>query len=100
MAEERFQTLHPDPGKQGENIVKWKYEAVRAALLQQIPDQGEGALFSELPDGVRKALSPKQLDELGSVSWYVTTVKLDLEARGEIRRVSGRGPQRLLRNGD
>ncbi len=29
----------------------------------------------------------------GSVMWYYTTVKLDLEARGEIRRVPGSRPQ-------
>ena len=30
----------------------------------------------------------------GSIGWYVTTVKLDLEARGVIERF-GKGPQRL-----
>ena len=29
----------------------------------------------------------------GSVTWYVTTVKLDLEARGEIKRVPNSRPQ-------
>jgi hypothetical protein len=29
----------------------------------------------------------------GSVMWYVTTVKLDLEARGEIKRVPNSRPQ-------
>jgi hypothetical protein len=31
----------------------------------------------------------------GSVSWYVTTVKLDLETRGVVERVPGQKPQRL-----
>ena len=31
----------------------------------------------------------------GSISWYVTTVKLDLEARGLIERVPRSRPQRL-----
>lgn len=37
----------------------------------------------------------KQLDNKfeGSVMWYVTTVKLDLEARGEIKRVPNSRPQ-------
>lgn len=38
-----------------------------------------------------------QLEELGSVGWYTTTVKLDLEARGEIARVESARPQRLVR---
>ena len=29
----------------------------------------------------------------GSVTWYVTTVKLDLEARGLIKRVTNSRPQ-------
>jgi hypothetical protein len=29
----------------------------------------------------------------GSVMWYVTTVKLDMEARGEVRRVPNSRPQ-------
>jgi hypothetical protein len=29
----------------------------------------------------------------GSVPWYFTTVKLDMEARGEIRRVPNSKPQ-------
>jgi len=29
----------------------------------------------------------------GSVMWYVTTVKLDLEAQGEIKRVQNSRPQ-------
>lgn len=31
----------------------------------------------------------------GSIPWYVTTVKLDLEARGEIERIRQSSPQRL-----
>jgi hypothetical protein len=37
-----------------------------------------------------------ELTELGSVSWYTTTVKLDLEARGGIARVKGAKPQWLI----
>jgi len=29
----------------------------------------------------------------GSVMWYVTTVKLDLEARGQVKRVPNSRPQ-------
>jgi hypothetical protein len=31
----------------------------------------------------------------GSVGWYVTAVKLDLEARNEIHRLPGVSPQRV-----
>lgn len=32
--------------------------------------------------------------------WYVTTVKLDLEARGLIKRLPGKGRQILVLNND
>ena len=31
----------------------------------------------------------------GSISWYVTTVKLDLEARHVVERIPGTSPQQL-----
>lgn len=31
----------------------------------------------------------------GSISWYYTTVKLDLEARGEIERLGSNSPQKI-----
>lgn len=46
---------------------------------------------------IRELLPSDALENLGSVSWYTTTVKLDLEARGELERVPGSRPQRLRR---
>ena len=95
--EGQVQTLHPDPTKSMPAIEAWKYEAVRKAILKVVPKKGEGLLFKELPGRVRGLLSADELSRLGSVSWYTTTVKLDLEARGELERVPGSRPQRLLR---
>jgi hypothetical protein len=44
---------------------------------------------------VAEHLPEDELDQLGSVSWYTTTVKLDLEVKGEIERIPGSSPQRL-----
>ena len=44
---EKIQTLHPDPEKQGVNIDKAKYEAVRFAILENLQTQGELS-FKEL----------------------------------------------------
>jgi hypothetical protein len=87
----------PTPGKQPTRIDRWKYDAVRKAILKVTPRRGDGIRFSELADKVKSALPAKQLAELGSVSWYTTTVKLDLEVRGDIYRVDGARPQRLLK---
>ncbi|MGB5160951.1 MAG: hypothetical protein WBP10_11325 [Thermoanaerobaculia bacterium] len=96
-SEKRVQIRHPDPTKSMPAIDHWKYEAVRQAILTAVPKSGEGLLFKELPGRVREHLPADKLENLGSVSWYTTTVKLDLESRGEVKRVPGSRPQRLLR---
>ncbi len=97
MADEKFVCETPTPGKKPTRIDKWKYTAVRRAILKSIPNQGEGLPFKELAKHVEKNLSREELQKLGSVGWYTTTVKLDLEVRGEIKRIDKASPQRLLR---
>lgn len=72
------------------------YAAMREAILAVVPRAEPGALFKELPTAVARVVDPELFADR-SVSWYTTTVKLDLEARGLLKRVRGRGPQRLLR---
>lgn len=93
---DRILTLHPDPTKSGVNIGRAKYEAFREALLRVVPSDGDGVLFGELSQLV-EPLIPEQIRTRSSISWYVATVKLDLEARGEIERIPGSSPQRLRR---
>ena len=96
VAARKFQTIHPEAGKQGTKIDAAKYEAMKAALLAVVPADDAGIPFMDLADAVRPHL-PDELFANASVSWYVTTVKLDLEARGLIERVPGARPQRLRR---
>jgi hypothetical protein len=87
---EKIMTLHPD-GKKGVNIDKKKYDAVKSAVLASIRDNGE-IFFRDLSTAVEVHL-PEWFE--GSVGWYTTTVKLDLEARGLITRVANKSPQAL-----
>ena len=91
MAEKRFKTLHPEAGKQGVNINEEKYGIVRDAILETIREHGT-ITFQELTKEVNRKLEG-HFD--GSISWYVTTTKLDLEARGTIERLPGSKPQRI-----
>lgn len=88
---EKILTLHPQPDKQGVSIDRQKYDLIRAAILQVINDRGEIS-FGDLTKSVEQQVVP-EFD--GSVPWYVTTVKLDLEARGLIERVPKCTPQQL-----
>jgi hypothetical protein len=88
---ERIQTLHPDENKAVVNIDRHKYELVREAILATIRERGQ-VLFKQLSGEVTERL-PESFD--GSVGWYTTTVKLDLEARGLIERLPDKSPQVL-----
>jgi hypothetical protein len=89
--EDKILTRHPEKGKQGVRISKAKYDQIEEAITSTMQAGGE-LTFNQLTETVEKKLKGK-FD--GSVAWYVTTVKLDLEARGVIKRVSQAGPQRL-----
>ena len=81
-------TLHPDK-KQGVNISREKYEIIRKLILSTLRTQKE-ITFMNLSRAVEKEVNGN-FD--GSVMWYVTTVKLDLEARGQVKRVPNSRPQ-------
>ena len=87
---DKIMTLHPD-GKAGVNINVPKYELIKEAILVVIRELGE-VTFTDLVAAVDHRLAG-QFD--GSIAWYVTTVKLDLEARTIIERIPGHKPQQL-----
>jgi hypothetical protein len=83
-----IRTLHPEK-KQGVNISREKYEIICEAILTVLRAQKE-MTFMNLSRAVEKEVNG---NFEGSVTWYVTTVKLDLEARGLVKRVPGSRPQ-------
>jgi hypothetical protein len=83
-----IRTLHPEK-KQGVNISREKYELIRKAILSTLRAQKE-MTFMDLSRAVEQEVNG---NFEGSVTWYVTTVKLDLEARGQIKRVPKSRPQ-------
>lgn len=87
---ERVTTLHPQPGKLGTSIEAAKYHQVRDAIHKVLDEQGDLS-FTELTEEVASELG-STFD--GSIPWYVTTVKLDLEARREI--TCNRGGKRQI----
>ena len=83
-----IRTLHPEK-KQGVNISKAKYELIRKVILSTLRTEKE-MTFMKLSRAVEKEVNG---NFEGSVTWYVTTVKLDLEARGMVKRVPHSRPQ-------
>ncbi len=83
--------LHPE-GKREVRVDAEKYLQIRSAMVQALHDAGGESALDALTSAV-EALVGATFD--GSVKWYVTTLKLDLEARGIIERVPDEVPQRI-----
>ena len=96
--EEKVACRTPTPGRSGvTNIPQWRFDMIRGAIINVIAT-GE-TRFADLPDLVGERLNKQDKARIGSISWNVTTVKLEMEVRGEIIRLEGKGPQRLMLSG-
>jgi hypothetical protein len=81
MKEETIQTLHPQERKTNKRISLSKYEFIRDHLLSILADKP--FTHTELME----ILNQRVKDQFeGGVQWFGETVKLDLEARGQIKR--------------
>ncbi len=91
----------PAEGRNGvTNIPTWKFQLIRGHILNLCRDAGEhGVQFSDLSNQISERLTPDEKAKLGSIGWHSTTVKLELEVRGEIIRKSGVSPQVLVSGG-
>jgi hypothetical protein len=93
MAEDKVLTLHPQ-GKQGRRIDLDRYEMLRNSIKSRLEaaDLTQNELVAAVEDDLRGKFS-------GSLKWYMETVKLDLEARGEIERYPSRPHDRYRLKG-
>jgi hypothetical protein len=86
----RIHTSHP-AGKKGVNINAEKYEKIRDTLISILKENGQ-ITYRELN---KMAVERLKDNFEGSISWYVVTVKLDLEANGIIERIPGSSPHQV-----
>lgn len=92
MRDEKVPCRTPNPEKSGvTQIPAWKFHILRSAILAEL-ENGD-VPFAELASRVDRRLTGKEKQDLGSLGWHVTTVKLELEVRGEVSRVSDVKPQ-------
>ena len=84
---EKIRTLHPDPAKQGVNIDRAKYDLVRGGI-EAVLGQNETMKPMKMFNAVAEHLAG-QME--GSIAWYAVSVKLDMEARGEIEHDRKKG---------
>lgn len=97
MTEPKTPCRTPAEGRDGvTNISTWKFELIRGYILDLAREAGDaGAAFSDLKDAVAKRLTDDERARLGSVGWYATTVKLEMEVADDIERIAGVSPQRF-----
>jgi len=88
---EFFLTMHPEPRKEGARIEKEKYDLIRGFILEALRKNGSTPA-NTLGDLLESKLT-KSFD--GPIPWYYATVRMDMEARREIRRVPNTSPQEI-----
>lgn len=84
------------PDRKPTRIPSWKYEAVVKAIRAVLEEEGEGGVrFAELAKAVAAKFDETISSKIGSIGWHVTTVKLEMEVRGELVRKKTPAGQRL-----
>lgn len=92
MKESKIQTRHPEAGKKNKAISVEKYQTMKTAILKVL--QHAEPTHTELMEKLVRNLKGKFQD---NISWYGTTVKLDLEARKIIERTTTKPPHYRIR---
>ena len=91
-ADDRVLCRNPDATKAGVRLPAWKFDTIRRAILDELA--GGPVPLREMTDRIRLRIPSADLETLGKLGWHMMGVKLELEVRGEIRRLPGT-PQRL-----
>ena len=86
------------PGRT-ERLDRAKYEAMRDALLQVLPDEAPGLKVAEAKAALLAHLDQDLFPGGAKAGWWLKAVHLDLEAKGMIARAPG-SPVRLYRVAD
>jgi hypothetical protein len=85
--ETKIQLTHP-AGKKAVRIAESKYEILKKAILNCLRLNGE-LTHTEILQAITKEFIKRKIKFEGSVEWYMESVKLDLEAKKEIKRITG-----------
>ncbi len=91
---EKIPCKTPTPGKAPTRIPKWKYDIIRNAITAILREERE-VYFADLPEKTAARISDEDRKDIGSMAWHVTSIKLHMETEGELRRLPGKGRQRL-----
>lgn len=86
MSDDKIQLQHPE-GKKLPQIDRAKYDAIHAEMTRIISEVGEikpTALLARADENLQGKVE-------GNIAWYAESIKLDMEAKGEIVHDRKRG---------
>jgi len=92
--DQKIQLIHP-AGKKAVSIDKRKYDVLKKAIINCLKKKGE-LTNSELLQSVTEDFKNGKTKFEGSLAWHLEWVKLDLEARKEIKRASDKSPVKYV----
>ncbi|HMG15553.1 MAG TPA: hypothetical protein VK590_08910 [Saprospiraceae bacterium] len=92
--EKTIQLLHPT-GKKAVSMDIVKYDSVKKELLNCLKTKGEST-HAEILQTITEEFKKNKIKFEGSLEWHMEWVKLDLEARKEIRRIGDKSPIKFV----
>lgn len=92
--DQKIQLLHP-AGKKAVRIHKEKYDLLKNSIINSLKTSGEST-FAEMLQYTDDDFKKNKIKFEGSLEWYLEWVKLDLEARKVIERVSDKSPVKFM----
>jgi heme oxygenase len=96
--DDRVQLRNPDPSKKMPRIAKDTYALAHESVHAIVPKEPPGITLNDYLDQMAAQLpKAKDWDPSLSASWLAMAMKLDLEARGKLKRINARPPQRIVR---
>ena len=72
-------------GSSATNVPSWKFDVLRAAILDAL--RSGPVPWKRLTKEAGERLTFEEKRDLGSLGWHATTVRLEMEVRGEIERL-------------
>jgi len=88
--ESKIQLRHPT-GKKAISMEKGKYEVIKKALLNCLSAKGPST-HAEILQAITEDFKQNNIVFDGSLEWHMEWVKLDMEARKEIKRIVDKSP--------
>ena len=88
--EAKIQLKHP-AGKKAISMDKGKYDTLKKLFLNRLRTKGEST-HSEILQTITEDFKKNKAKFEGSIEWHLEWVKLDLEARKEIKRTGDKSP--------